>query len=162
MKIFFVQFFMYSCHLFLISSASVRSIPFLSSIEPIFAWNIPLVSLIFLKIFYVHVLLTCKMSLYVMQTFQVALMVKILPANAGAKRCKFDPWVRKIPWRGKDNRMQYSCLGDPWTQEPGGLQYTGSQTVRDDWRDLAHTHFILCRRLSFCSNITFFPRFHSL
>ena len=40
---------MYSCHLFLISSASVRSIPFLSFIEPIFAWNIPLVSLIFLK-----------------------------------------------------------------------------------------------------------------
>ena len=30
----------YSCHLFLISSASVRSIPFLSFIEPIFAWNV--------------------------------------------------------------------------------------------------------------------------
>ena len=39
----------YSCHLFLISSASVRSIPFLSYIVPISAWNIPLVSLIFLK-----------------------------------------------------------------------------------------------------------------
>ena len=39
----------YSCHLFLISSASVRSIPFLSFIELIFAWNVPLVSLIFLK-----------------------------------------------------------------------------------------------------------------
>ena len=39
----------YSCHLFLISYASVRSIAFLSFIEPIFAWNIPLVSLIFLK-----------------------------------------------------------------------------------------------------------------
>ena len=38
----------YSCYLFLISS-SVRSIPFLSFIEPIFAWNVPLVSLIFLK-----------------------------------------------------------------------------------------------------------------
>ena len=35
----------YSCHLFLISSASVRSIPFLSFIVPIFAWNVPLVSL---------------------------------------------------------------------------------------------------------------------
>ena len=40
---------MYSCHLFLISSASVRSILFLCFIEPIFAWNVPLVSLIFLK-----------------------------------------------------------------------------------------------------------------
>ena len=39
----------YSCHLFLISSASVKSIPFLSFIVPIFAWNLPLVSLIFLK-----------------------------------------------------------------------------------------------------------------
>ena len=39
----------YFCHLFLISSASVRSLPFLSFIVPIFAWNVPLVSLIFLK-----------------------------------------------------------------------------------------------------------------
>ena len=39
----------YSCHLLLISSAYVRFIPFLSFIVPIFAWNVPLVSLIFLK-----------------------------------------------------------------------------------------------------------------
>ena len=36
--------FVYSCHLFFIASASVRSF-----IEPIFGWNVPLVSLIFLK-----------------------------------------------------------------------------------------------------------------
>ena len=34
----------YSCHLFLISSASVRPLQFLSFIVPIFAWNVPLVS----------------------------------------------------------------------------------------------------------------------
>ena len=39
----------YYCHLFLISSVSVRSIPSLSFIKPIFEWNVPLVSLIFLK-----------------------------------------------------------------------------------------------------------------
>ena len=39
----------YSCHLFLISSAVVRSLHFLSFIIPIYAWNIPLVSPIFLK-----------------------------------------------------------------------------------------------------------------
>ena len=39
----------YSGHLFFISSASIRSVPFLSFILPIFAWNVPLVSLIFLK-----------------------------------------------------------------------------------------------------------------
>ena len=40
---------MYSCHLFLISPTSARSVPFLSFIEPIFALNVPLVSLISLK-----------------------------------------------------------------------------------------------------------------
>ena len=39
----------YTCHLFLISSAFVRSILFLPFIEPIFAWNVSLVSLLFLK-----------------------------------------------------------------------------------------------------------------
>ena len=40
---------MYSCHLFLISFASVRSIPFLSFIVPIFVLNVPLIYLVFLK-----------------------------------------------------------------------------------------------------------------
>ena len=48
-KIFLDSSSVYSCYLFLIYSASVRSIPFLSFIEPIFAWNVPLVFLIFLK-----------------------------------------------------------------------------------------------------------------
>ena len=39
----------YSCHYFLISPASVRSIPFLSFIVPIFVWKFPLICLIFLK-----------------------------------------------------------------------------------------------------------------
>ena len=39
----------YCHHLFLLSSAYVRSMPFLFFIVPIFAWNIPLVFLIFLK-----------------------------------------------------------------------------------------------------------------
>ena len=45
---FLYSYSVYSCHL-LISSASVRSIPFLSFIEPIFSWNVPFVSLIFLR-----------------------------------------------------------------------------------------------------------------
>ena len=36
----------YSCHLFLISFASVRPLPFLSFIVPVFAWNVPLVWLV--------------------------------------------------------------------------------------------------------------------
>ena len=46
---FFLYSSVYSCHLFLISSASIRFIPFLSFIVPIFVWNVPLVSVIFLK-----------------------------------------------------------------------------------------------------------------
>ena len=29
------------------------------------------------------------------------------------RRCEFDPWVRKIPWRRKGNPLQYSCLENP-------------------------------------------------
>ena len=57
---FLYSYSVYYCHLCLISSASVRSLPFLSFIEPIFAWNVLLVSLIFLKrsvVFPTH--LTC-------------------------------------------------------------------------------------------------------
>ena len=44
----------YSCHLFLISFVSVRSLSFLSFIMPILVWNVPLMSpifVLFLKIF---------------------------------------------------------------------------------------------------------------
>ena len=64
-KIFLFGAPMYSCHLFLISFASFRSIPFLSFIEVIFAWNVPLVSLIFLKRALVFpILLFSSISLY--------------------------------------------------------------------------------------------------
>jgi len=73
----------YSCYLFLISSASVTSIPFLSFIVPIFAWNIPLVSLIFLKRSPVFPILYIKRSYIMTQwdLFQNARMVQHLPIN---------------------------------------------------------------------------------
>ena len=48
-------------------------------------------------------------------TFQVALVVKNLPANAGrCKRPGLDPWLEKIPWRSSPgNPPQYSCLENP-------------------------------------------------
>ena len=55
----------YSCHLLLMSPVTVMSILFLSLIVPIFAWNIPLVSLIFLKRSLVFpILLFSSISLY--------------------------------------------------------------------------------------------------
>ena len=54
MVIWVIRSFLYnssvcSCHLFLISSISVSSLPFLFFLVPIFAWNVPLASPIFLK-----------------------------------------------------------------------------------------------------------------
>ena len=48
-KISFVQFFMHSFHLFLTSSVSTLSLPFLSFIVPIFGQNVPLIFQISLK-----------------------------------------------------------------------------------------------------------------
>ena len=50
--------------------------------------------------------------------------------NAGPR---FDPWVWKMPWKRHGNPLQYSCLKNPWTEEPGRLQSKGSQRVRHDW-----------------------------
>ena len=38
-------------------------------------------------------------------------------------------WVGKIPWKGKGNPLQYSCLENPM-EEPGRPQSIGSQRVR--------------------------------
>ena len=63
MKIFLYSSSVFSCHLFL--KTSVHSILFLSFIVPIFAWNIPLVSLIFCKRSLVFpILLFCSISLH--------------------------------------------------------------------------------------------------
>ena len=61
---------------------------------------------------------------------QVALAVKNLPANAGDKSdSRLIPGSERSPGGGHGNPLQYSCLGIPWTEEPGGLQFTGSQRV---------------------------------
>ena len=49
------------------------------------------------------------------------------------RRHRFDPEVRKIPWRRKWQSTLYSCLKIPRTEEPSGLQSMGLQRVRHDW-----------------------------
>ena len=39
------------------------------------------------------------------------------------------PGLGRSPGEGNGNSVQYSCLEIPWTEEPGGLQSTGSQRV---------------------------------
>ena len=84
----------------------------------------------------------------------VALMVKNLPANAESiKDAGSRPGSGISPGEGHGNPFQYSCLRIPWTEEPGGLQSTGSHTVKHDWSDLACTqawgyllvsYYVLC------------------
>ena len=56
------------------------------------------------------------------------------------RRHRFDPWVRKIPWRRKWQPIPAFLPGKiPWTEEAGVLQSTGSQRVRHDWA-CVHAH----------------------
>ena len=38
---------------------------------------------------------------------------------------------------GNGTPLQYSCLENPWTEEPGRLQSMGSLRVGQDWSDVA-------------------------
>ena len=37
------------------------------------------------------------------------------------RRCGFDPWVGKIPWRREQQPLQCYLLGNPMAEKPGGL-----------------------------------------
>ena len=51
-----------------------------------------------------------------------------LPANAGdARDASSIPGSGRSPGAGKGNPHQYSCLENSLTQEPGWLQFLGSQ-----------------------------------
>ena len=50
------------------------------------------------------------------------------------RRPRFDPWVRKIPWRREWQPTPVFFPGEsPWTEDPGGLQSMGPQRVGHDW-----------------------------
>ena len=60
-------------------------------------------------------------------------MVKNSPANAGDVRAVGSvPGSGRPPGGGHGNPLRYSCLENPWTGEPGGLQSTGSLRVGCD------------------------------
>ena len=66
----------------------------------------------------------------------LALGVRVLAAGS-----LVDPWVRKIPSRGKRQPAPVFFPGKiPWTEELGGLQSVGSQRVGHDWVG-PHTHY---------------------
>ena len=62
-------------------------------------------------------------------------------ANRGDIRDKGSvPGSGRSPGGGHGNPLQYSCLENPRTEEPGGLESLGSQRVGHDWNDLACMH----------------------
>ena len=64
---------------------------------------------------------------------QVALVVRDPPAEAGdAGDTGLIPGSGRAPGGGHGNPLQRSCLESPRTEEPGGLQPTGSQRVGHD------------------------------
>ena len=59
----------------------------------------------------------------------MALVVKNPPANAG---CPKRRGVSKIPGRGHAAHSSLLAWRIPWTEEPGWLESTGSQRIRQD------------------------------
>ena len=64
----------------------------------------------------------------------MVLLVKNLPANAeDTKGSGLIPGSGRSPAEGHGISFQYSCLRVPWTEDPGGLQSTGLQRIRQNW-----------------------------
>ena len=73
-------------------------------------------------------------------TFQVALVVKNLPINAGNVRdAGLIPRLGGSPREGNGSLPSTLVWEIPQTEEPGRLQSMGSQGVGRDWSD-SHTH----------------------
>ena len=65
-------------------------------------------------------------------------MVKSLPASVGDLGSIYGSG--RSPGGENGNPPQYSCPENPWIEEPGGLQFMGSQRVRHNLAtEHAHT-----------------------
>ena len=67
------------------------------------------------------------------QDFPDDAVVNNPPGNAGdTGNVGLIPGSGRSPGGGKGTSLKYSCLGNPWTEEPGGLHFMGSQRVGYD------------------------------
>ena len=77
------------------------------------------------------------------RAFQVVLVVKNPPANAGNIRDSGSTLGSgRSPGGGHGNLLQCSCLENPLDREPWWLQSIESHRVRHTWRNLACMHVI--------------------
>ena len=51
--------------------------------------------------------------------------------------------LRYLAWR-HGNPLQNSCLGNPWTEEPGRRQSIVSQRIRHNWSNLVWVFIYIC------------------
>ena len=68
-------------------------------------------------------------------------VVKNPPANGGDTGSI--PGSERRPEEGNGNPLQYSCLGNPWTEEPNGLQSMGLQRSQTHLSNQNNHHHIL-------------------
>ena len=72
-----------------------------------------------------------------------SLMTQLIKNLPQCRRCKIweiDPWVGRSPGE-MATRPSILAWEIPWTEEPGGLQFMGSQRVGKDWVCThIHTH----------------------
>ena len=96
----------------------------------------------------------CGRQLWTSHPYMAIIKTKGIPGGSAEKnhlqcrsrrRHSFNPWVRKIPWRGACSPAYSNILAwrIPWTEEPGELQSRGSQRVGHDWSSLAHRQAFL-------------------
>ena len=84
-------------------------------------------------------------------------VVKNPPANAGDLGSIL--MQGRYPGEINGNPLQYSCLGNPWTEEPGGLQSMGLQraghNIASEQQQQINTFIILFPHMSalaFCKS----------
>ena len=69
-------------------------------------------------------------------------MVKNLPGNAGnIRNTDSVSGLGRSTGGGHGNPLQYSCLENPWTEEPGGLQWGHKELDMTEVTEHAHTYF---------------------
>ena len=68
------------------------------------------------------------------------------------RKPEFDPWIGKIPLeKGMATHSSILAWKIPWTEEPSGLQFTGSQRVRHDWATNTRTIQCTFKNVFLCS-----------
>ena len=140
----------YSCHPFLISSVSVRSILFLSFNVPIFAWNVPLVSLIFLKRSVVFPLLLLPLFLCIGPGGRLSYLSLLFFGTLHSDGCVF-PYLSPLPFafllfsticKASSNSLWPFCISFSWEwswslpplwcHEPLSISSSGTLSIRSN------------------------------